>query len=78
MDEVVSNEKLSWAKQMKRRGLYYEGLVDCDDNRRSTITSYDTRTSSRLITKPTTSENAQSTEGNGTVNKTVIQNKVQS
>ena len=83
MDEVVSNEKPSWAKQLKRRGLYYEGLVDGDDiepllkaHRRSTVTSYGTRTGSRLITKPTTSENAQSTEGNSTVNKTVIQNKV--
>ena len=39
MDEVVSNEKPSRAKQLKRRGLYYEGLVDGDDSRRSTITA---------------------------------------
>ena len=83
MDELVSNEKPSWAKQLKTRGLYYEGLVDGDDieplleaHRRSTVTSYGTRTSSRLTTKPATSENAQGTEGNGTVNKAVIQNKV--
>jgi len=50
-----TNIKPCWAKQLKRRGDYYKGLVDSDDlgsileaHRRSTITSYGTRTSSKL------------------------------
>ena len=32
MDELVVNEKPSWARQLlNRRGLYYKGLVDSDD-----------------------------------------------
>ena len=48
-------EKPSWAKGLKRRDLYYEGLIDSgdlesilEDHKRSTITSYGTRTSSNV------------------------------
>ena len=56
---MAQSEKPSWAKGLKRRGLYYEGLVDSGDlesilegHKRSTITSYGTRTSSNLTTNP--------------------------
>ena len=48
-------EKPSWAKGLKRRDLYCEGLIDSgdlesilEDHKRSTITSYGTRTSSNV------------------------------
>ena len=48
-------EKPSWAKGLKRRDLYFEGLIDSgdlesilEDHKRSTITSFGTRTSSNV------------------------------
>ena len=48
-------EKPSWTKGLKRRDLYYEGLIDSGDlesilenHKRSTITSYGTRTSGNV------------------------------
>ena len=55
MEESVETVKPLWARQLKRRGLYFEGLVDSDDletilerHRRDTVTSYGTRTSSKV------------------------------
>ena len=51
----LKREKPSWAKGLKRRDLYYEGLIDSgdlesilEDHKRGTITSYGTRTSSNV------------------------------
>ena len=48
-------EKLSWSKVLKKRDLYYKGLIDTGnlenilkDHKRSTITSYGMRTNSNV------------------------------
>jgi len=53
--ESVETEKPLWAGQLKRRGFYFEGLVDSDDvetilerRRRDTVTSYGRRTSIKV------------------------------
>ena len=69
MELSVETEKPPWARQLKRRGFYFEGLVDSDDvetllegHRRDTVTSYGTRTSSKV------------TADDGTGDKQVAQN----
>ena len=69
MELSVEAEKPPWARQLKRRGFYFEGLVDSDDvetilegHRRDTVTSYGTRTSSKV------------TADDGTGDKQVAQN----
>ena len=85
---MKQNKKPSWAKILKRRGLYYEGLIDggdlesiLEDHKRSTITSYGTRTSSIVTaTKPekTALDNAEDDnfKGSGTVKNAVNKSKV--
>ena len=55
MELSVEAEKPPWARQLKRRGFYFERLVDSDDvetilegHRRDTVTSYGTSVVTRL------------------------------
>lgn len=83
---MTQKEKPSWAKTLKRRGLYYEGLIDSDDldgilenHKKSTITSYGTRSSSNVTaTKPekTVLDNAEDDKGSGAVKNTINKSKV--
>ena len=83
---MIQKEKPSWAKILKRRGLYYEGLIDSDDldgilenHKKSTITSYGTRSSSKVTaTKPkkTFLDNAEDDKGSGAVKNAINKSKV--
>ena len=87
---MKQNKKPPWAKGLKRRGLYYEGLIDSgdlegilEDHKRNTITCYGTRTSSNLTTtytKPeiTAVDIAEDDKGSGAVKNEVSQSKVAS
>ena len=61
------NSQPSWSKGLKRSGLYYEGIVDdCDQvlelHRRSTMSTFRTRTSYRAQSKSVNEEDTQDKE----------------
>ena len=58
------NSQPSWSKGLKHSGLYYEGIVDdCDQvlelHRRSTMSTFGTRTSYRAQSKSVSEEDTQ-------------------